>query len=106
MPHTPPIQESSERILCAAIWYKDFEKPVHSPINIDKGIVMCGFRHGHIIGQHFSLTGKSAWKMGEYEQGFLTTKNRFLNRVDAHKLFIETGNTPEFSDELYSEDLY
>lgn len=96
-----------EKILCAAIWFKDYPKAVHSVTNIDKGIVLCGHRHGHIIGQFISLTGKRCVlpEAGEYEQGFLTDKNRFLNRDEAHALFILNGGTPEF-EQLYSEDLY
>lgn len=95
-----------ERVLCAAIWYKDFEAPIHTVSNIDKGVVLCGFRHGLVIGQCMSLLGKRQFEMGENVQGFLTTKNRFLNRQEAHKLFKENGGIPEFNDELYSEDLY
>ena len=100
-----------EKIICAAIWYKNFDKPQHSPINIDKGVVLCGHRHGHIIGQMISLTGLRTVKsgedsVGEYVQGFLTSKNRFLDRKEALILFKENGGKPDFNDELYSEDLY
>lgn len=95
-----------EVILCSAIWYKDVERPVHRPINTPKGVVLCGYRHGHIIGQVVSLTGEPHHKLGEFVQGFLTNKNRFLNRKEALQLFKKNGNTPEFGDELYSEDLY
>lgn len=95
-----------ERIICAAIWYKDFEMPIHSPNNIDRGVVLCGFRHGHIISQILSLTGKRTCEVGESVQGFITSKNRFIDRKEAHQLFIDNGGTPEFNNELYSEDLY
>lgn len=100
-----------ETILCAAIWYKNFDKPVHSPININEGVVLCGYRHGHIIGQMKSITGlrttlKGENSVGETVQGFLTSKNRFIDRKEAHSLFKENGGVPEFNDLLYSEDLY
>lgn len=97
-----------ETILCAAIWYKDFEKPVHSPVNINKGVVLCGYRHGHIIGQFISLTGKRSVTLeaGEYVQGFLTNLNRFVDRKEALQIHLSNGNTSEFNDKLYSEDLY
>jgi hypothetical protein len=96
-----------EKVLCAAIWYKNVPKAVYQPINIDRGIVICGYRHGSIIaamGQHNIKTPASP----EFcEQGFLTDKNRFLNRKEARELVIQTGQcVPEFNDELYSEDLY
>ena len=96
-----------ERILCAAIWYKDYPAPVHSVINTnEKGLVLCGYRHGHIIGQCISLLNKRQSEMGEHVQGFLTSKNRFLNRKEALELHLKNGNTSDFPDELYSEDLY
>lgn len=100
-----------EKVLCAAIWYEDFEMPVHSPKNITHGVVLCGYRHAHVIGQMLALTGKRSIRFGEgtvgdYVQGFLTSENRFLNRQEAHALFVKNGGTPNFDDELYSEDLY
>ncbi len=105
------IPEIEERILCAAIWYKDAESVPNQPINIDKGIVISGWRHGSIIASVKAMFNLRSVRygpdsVGETVQGFLTSKNRFLNRQEAHKLFIEQGYEPEFNDELYSEDLY
>ena len=94
-----------EKLLCAAIWYKDYESPVHNVKNIEKGIVLCGYRHGFIMGQFKALTGKRTPSFN-HEQGFLTSKNRFVDRVEAREMFIKAGGIPEFSKELYSEDLY
>lgn len=97
--------EENEKVLCAAIWIQDESlKPVHNCTNVSYGVVLCGYRHGHIVSQHTMLTGKRL-PLVKHVQGFLTTKNRFLDRVEAHKLF-STYATPEFKDELYSEDLY
>ena len=96
-----------ERILCAAIWYIDYERPAHRPINTPGGVVLCGHRHGHIMGQFIALTGKTMHEAGENIQGFLTDKNRFINRKEAAKMWIEQGNKLEYStEELFSEDLY
>lgn len=103
-----------ETILCAAVWYKELpllnEAPLRlrgfSPDNVDRGIVMCGWRHANIIHQKYALTGLSDAKSGEFEQGFLTSRNRFLGRKEAHDLFVENGGVPEFKGTLYSEDLY
>lgn len=98
-----------ERILCAAIWYKEQPQVVnhYNPININKGIVLCGHRHHNIIGQCLSLTDKKQYEMGEYVQGFITTKNRFLDRKEAAILWKEQGNTLQCTEnELFSEDLY
>lgn len=94
-----------EYILCSAIWYKDFEKPVHSVTNLDRGVVMCGLGHVHIIHQHVKLMGKRQAEMGDYEQGFLTSKNRFLSRDEAGKLAFEAGQIDVIKT-LYSEDLF
>ena len=95
-----------EEIICASIWFPNFELNHPCQVeNVPRGVVMCGHRHGHIIAQFSALTG-SRIPLHKYVQGFLTNKNRFLDRKEAHKLFVENGGTPEFSDELYSEDLY
>jgi hypothetical protein len=98
-----------ERIICAAIWYKDLPtQKAFLPTNIIQGIVVSGLRHGFIIQIVKALTNLNTvtTSCGEYVQGFLTSENRFLNRSEAHSLFIECGGSPEFSNELYSEDLY
>jgi hypothetical protein len=98
-----------ERILCSAIWYKSQQHlpSVYEVINAPTGVVLCGYRHHKIIGQCLSLTGKSQVEMGESVEGFLTSKNRFLNRKDAAKLHIQNGGKLTYSDsELFSEDLY
>lgn len=103
-----------ERILCAAIWYKEFDKPVHSPINIDRGVVLCGHRHGHVIGEMKALTGLRTVTfaddgVGEHVQGFLTSKNRFVGREEAAKIALACKQIEKLNYsniELYSEDLY
>lgn len=81
----------NEKIICAATWYKDFPKQVHSPINIDKGVVISGKNHAQIYTALNSLTGKREVSgaidgCGEFEQGFLTTENRFVDRYEAFEI--------------------
>ena len=93
-----------EYILCAAIWLKTDNRVVYSPTNIDKGIVFCGWRHCSI----FALLN-TLYPDGNKccVQGFLTTKNRFLDREEAKKLAIESGQiTDTISSVMTSEDLY
>jgi len=72
---------------------------------------MCGYRHPDIIGQCSKLLNKRQAQMGEYEQGFLTSKNRFVGRNEAAKIAQNAGQI-NWSDvdwetcKLYSEDLY
>lgn len=107
---------NKEYIICSAIWYKDLPTQTFLPKNIDKGIVVCGHRHGHCIdimktlGQLRSvINGPDS--VGEYEQGFLSNLNKFYDRFEAMRIAIDNGQV-EY-DKLYnpliglfSEDLY
>jgi len=99
-----------ERILCAAIWYNDGKKHVHQPINIETGFVICGRRHHNCIGIAdifgLKITRKDV-------QGFLTSKDRFVDRKEAVPIarsadqIIEPHLQKSIDDEiLFSEDLY
>lgn len=103
-----------ERILCSAIWYKElplirtFSANV-LPVNCDKGLVFCGYRHPHCMYSMISVTGKRSveTEVGKYIQGFLTSKNRFVDRKEGAKIHIANGGKLNYSTkELYSEDLY
>jgi len=100
--------DEQERILCAAVWYFEFTcEDEHllrirgvQPYNVDRGIVICGWRHGNCIMVTKALTGyrtvtyaKDA--AGDHEQGFLTSKNRFVDRQEAMKIAFECGQVPE-----------
>ena len=43
--------------------------------------------------------------MGEYEQGFLTSKNRFVGRDEGGRIAFEAGQIDVIKT-LYSEDLF
>lgn len=102
-----------ERINCAAIWYKDLPSVKYMPVNINKGVVVEGHRHADIIRTVINLLGKRTCQFGENaagesKQGFITNKNRFVDRVEA--MSIARAANQIISDtsfpELYSEDLY
>lgn len=99
-----------EYILCAAIWYKDLQmqQDIESgrPTNCDKGVVLAGHRHHNCIHQMVNIYGIYSSKAGEYVQGFLTSNNRFVDRKEAYEIHIANGNTADFINCLYSEDLY
>ena len=100
-----------EKIICSAIWYKELPTPVHRPINVDKGVVVCGHRHPHCIHTMYSLTGKRSIEpeVGKYVQGFLTNKNRFVDRTEGAEIALESMQIKELgysSTQLFSEDLY
>lgn len=108
--------ENCEYILCSAIWYKDLslkqQLPNMNPINIDKGIVLCGFRHLQCVRQLNNLTGLRSVRseVGEYIQGFLTSENLFVNRAKGLQIAIASKQVEEYktihNNHLFSEDLW
>jgi hypothetical protein len=103
----------NEYILCAAIWYKfiPIKKEIPDnvlPINCDRGLVFCGYRHSHCMYTMVSVTGIRSVEseVGDYVQGFLTSKNRFVDREEGARIHIANGHTIDFENRLFSEDLY
>ncbi len=106
----------NEKITCAAVWYKEIELKKEMPIevylpkNIDRGIVFCGHRHGQCIYSKCAITGLRDAESGENEQGFLTSKNRFVGRVEALQIALKENQVLDLKEirgnKLYSEDLY
>lgn len=102
-----------EYILCSAIWYKDLplvkkDLANQNPVNVDRGIVFCGHRHPHCMYSMIAITGKRSVEpeVGEYVQGFLTNKNRFVGREEAAIIAFDANQIKEEKETLYSEDLY
>lgn len=108
--------KSPEVILCAAIWYKELEMKKEevlrprgfSPYNVETGIVFCGWRHPCVLYQMVAMTGLRHAEAGESVQGFLTSKNRFVDRHEALAIAIKQKqvNAADVGNQLYSEDLY
>lgn len=100
-----------EYILCAAIWVDDGNEHVHQPVNINTGLVISGWRHPACfillsrLGSEEFLT-KVRNNSNRTVQGFITSKNRFLNRKEAAELTYEVGQVNKLKKALYSEDLY
>ncbi len=69
--------------------YKKEIWPMANPKNVDKGLVISGHRHHNCI--HFvnSVFEKTDSEAGERVEGFLTSQNRFVDRVEAAKLAFE-----------------
>jgi hypothetical protein len=109
---------SDEKIICAAIWYKEIPLkktiPDVLPKNCDRGLVISGHRHGQCMWVMGSLTGlRSVMNapdgVGDYVQGFLTSKNRFVDREEAAQIWLKESPNNKLnysSTELYSEDIY
>lgn len=75
---------------------------------LDHETVVPALRHGHVYSLLKDLGYAPKTKYKELEQGFLTNKNKFLNRRDALKHAIEHQQISNVTakEELYSEDLY
>lgn len=107
-------QVGNEIILCSAIWYKELPlvkifKHNALPVNCDTGLVFCGFRHPHCMYSMISVTGIRSVEseVGKYVQGFLTNKNRFVDREEGAKIHVANGGKLNYSSKrLFSEDLY
>jgi hypothetical protein len=106
----------SERIICAAVWYKEIpikkEIPFEStnPKNCPTGLVFSGHRHGQCIYTKCAVTGLRDAESGENEQGFLTSKNRFVSREEALIIALRENQVMDIKEilgnRLFSEDLY
>jgi len=105
-----------EKIICAAVWYKELELKkdmpieVYLPKNLDRGIVFCGHRHAQCIYTKCAITGLRDAESGENEQGFLTSKNRFVTREEGLEIALKQNQVIDHSqirgNRLFSEDLY
>jgi hypothetical protein len=102
---------AGEYILCSAIWYKNLPTQKLLPMNIEKGIIVCGHRHGQIVSTVKALAELRSVKLGpngdcETEQGFLTSKNRFVSREEAAIIAFSSGQIAVETRVLYSEDIW
>jgi hypothetical protein len=104
------MDKLAEYILCAAIHYKTGDVTPHSPKNITSGVVICGRRH-HNCCITKSLVGIS--NMVPYVQGFVTSKDRFVDREEGALIALAANQVQEDYFELdrevpclISEDLY
>jgi len=107
-----------EKIICAAIWFKTGNTYVHQPKNILSGYVICGRRHHNCFAAKMAVIDETN-NLGLVErvdlacrpdsvQGFLTSTDRFVDRVEALKIAREAGQLirDKVGDKLFSEDLY
>lgn len=100
-----------EYILCSAIWFCDLTTQRNLPFNLNKGVVVCGWRHANIIATTNTLTGKRCVKNGEnaigdYVQGFITNKNKFVDRIEASEIAYNANQITENKKYLFSEDIW
>lgn len=106
-----------EFIICAAIWFNDGKKYNHQPKNIESGFVVSGRRHhncfssvqsiGKALGYDKTMVVKKGIELEEREkQGFITNKDRFVDRIEAAQIAYEAKQIDKPLKRLFSEDLY
>jgi len=91
-----------EYVMCSACYVDDGIDHLYQPYNIDKGLVYCGWRHPCIFQTMPPGTPHTCI------QGFLTNKNRFLDRDESLSLVKSNGQLKSeiIGGELTSEDLW
>lgn len=98
-----------EFIICSAIWFDDGKEYVHQPRNIESGYVITGRRH-HNCFMTLKVASNSNNTHLNFEkvQGFLTNKDRFVDRKQAAIIAFDCGQIESLpkNGKLFSEDLY
>lgn len=108
------MKKNKEFIICSAIWYQDLPTQRLLPKNIIKGTVILGYRHMQCIDLLKHLTNlrsvqKAIDGVGNYEQGFITNLNRFVDRNEAWIIAKNANqiiNDNPIKNILFSEDLW
>lgn len=107
------MKKDIENIRCAMIHWDDGNIYPHQPKNISSGMCIAGWMHGNIIvigSKIFGNAGERSKKGIVETQGFLTSKNRFVDRVEAGKIALACGQIEKLSyfdgEKLDSSDLY
>lgn len=98
-----------QRIICSGIWFKDNKKHFHQPINIKTGFVVAGLRHHNCYATIECLSKKDS--IGDMEnmeniEGFITSENFFVNRIEAAEIAYKSGQIKEKVSKLFSENIY
>lgn len=101
----PEAAAKPEYIICAAIHFDDKLKHEHQPKNISSGYVVCGRRH-HNVFVTANIICFGNVKANPDKQGFLTSKDRFVNRKEAGEIAYAAKQITEPTTCLFSEDLY
>ena len=102
----------TERIICASIHCDDGKKYPCQPVNIKTGIVIMGRRHHNCITTIRELNPNYLKEPIKAKcMGFITTEDRHVNRTEAYRIAINSGQIRERkyngkTEYLRSEDLY
>lgn len=93
---------NQERILCAAVYIDNKEENHKQPFPFPTGYVICGHNHAAIkeVMQMLNI------KPEVYNEGFLTSHNRFVSRATAADIAWKDGQIGAVVKELLSDMLY
>lgn len=97
-----------ETITTAATWFKEQPTAILLPVNITKGVVVCGYSHAHILYAVNALLGTKQYQQGKQTTGFLTSMNRFVDRKEAAIIALNSGQIEKLryhTNQLFSEDI-
>ncbi len=109
------IDTSKEYIVCAANWYNDEKVHGNQPINVDIGFVLLGLGHANCVASfavlyQFPYTPEALDVMRTCKEGFITSRRRWVDRVEAGQLAINCGQIEKMNcfngSKLDSSDLY
>ncbi|MDR1339609.1 MAG: hypothetical protein LBK58_06120 [Prevotellaceae bacterium] len=92
------IDNTQEYIICAAI--KRLNRKT-SNLSNELQFIEIGLRHNDIYQRFPDEVSKKPC-----DQGFLTSKGRFVDRLEASDIAFDCGQITKIKDILYSEDLY
>jgi hypothetical protein len=103
-------KEPIEQITCSAIHFETDEPCPHQPKNIMTGFVVTGHRHNNCYTTASLLDPSFGYKKFSNVKGFLTNRNRFVDREEAMRIALKAGQVKagdtQNETKLYSEDLY
>ncbi len=100
---------AQEYIICSAIWFDDKIDHEDQSIKGLTGFVICGRRHHNCFHTMSILAPDRGYVKFEKKQGFLTSKNRFVDRIEGAEIAFISGQIKERTTHpigLFSEDLY
>ena len=109
------VERAEGWVLCAAVWFDDGKVYDGQPVNIESGFVVPGHRHFNVYSAllaFLKFLGRDEKEIEKFlgiekVQGFLTSKNRFVDRKEAYKIALQAGQVEgKEREKLFSEDLY
>lgn len=95
-------------MVCSAIWFDDGVPRAHLPVNVPSGIVACGLRHNNCFTVLMEIFPDRRY-LSKSKQGFLTSRNRFVDRREGWEVALAAGQVdpePWEGSQLFSENLW